>query len=194
MRDAIGVDSLYLHQRAAWDAAARGEHLVVTTGTASGKTLAFNLPVLDSLARTPKQPRALPLPDQGARAGPVPDPERAPRAAPAAGDLRRRHAARAALADPQVVERDPDQPGHGQRRPAAEPRALGRRAREPPLRRRRRGARLPRRLRLARRERAAAAAADGAHLRLRAAVPARDRDDLEPGRARARAARERRRR
>jgi superfamily II DNA/RNA helicase len=31
---------------------------VVTTGTASGKTLAFNLPVLDALAREPKQ-RAL---------------------------------------------------------------------------------------------------------------------------------------
>src|SRR4029434_1025056 len=29
-------------------------HSVVTTGTASGKTLAFNLPVLDALAREPK--------------------------------------------------------------------------------------------------------------------------------------------
>ena len=58
VRDAIGVPALYAHQRAAWDAAARGEHLVVTTGTASGKTLAFNLPVLDALAREPKN-RAL---------------------------------------------------------------------------------------------------------------------------------------
>src|SRR5437016_2223855 len=57
-RETIGVDSLYTHQRAAWEAAARGEHLIVTTGTASGKTLAFNLPVLDGLARDPKQ-RAL---------------------------------------------------------------------------------------------------------------------------------------
>ncbi len=31
----------------------RGEHAIVTTGTASGKTLAFNLPVLDALARDP---------------------------------------------------------------------------------------------------------------------------------------------
>jgi DEAD/DEAH box helicase domain-containing protein len=54
VRDAIGVGALYTHQRAAWDAAARGEHFVVTTGTASGKTLAFNLPVLDALARDPK--------------------------------------------------------------------------------------------------------------------------------------------
>ena len=54
MRDAVAVDALYLHQLEAWEAAARGGNLVVTTGTASGKTLAFNLPVLDSLARTPK--------------------------------------------------------------------------------------------------------------------------------------------
>ena len=49
-----GVDALYAHQREAWDAAQRGEHLIVTTGTASGKTLAFNLPALDALARQPK--------------------------------------------------------------------------------------------------------------------------------------------
>jgi DEAD/DEAH box helicase domain-containing protein len=55
---ARGVDSLYSHQADAWLAAQRGEHLIVTTGTASGKTLAFNLPVLDALAREPKQ-RAL---------------------------------------------------------------------------------------------------------------------------------------
>src|SRR4051795_4905518 len=55
---AQGVDTLYGHQAAAWEAAARGESFVVTTGTASGKTLAFNLPVLDALAREPKQ-RAL---------------------------------------------------------------------------------------------------------------------------------------
>jgi DEAD/DEAH box helicase domain-containing protein len=58
VREAIGVPALYAHQRAAWEAAARGDHLVVTTGTASGKTLAFNLPVLDAIARDPKH-RAL---------------------------------------------------------------------------------------------------------------------------------------
>ena len=51
---AAGVPRLYAHQRAVWDATARGEHVVVTTGTASGKTLAFNLPVLDALVRQPK--------------------------------------------------------------------------------------------------------------------------------------------
>ena len=53
-----GISELYHHQAEAWEAAARGEHAVVTTGTASGKTLAFNLPVLDALAREPKD-RAL---------------------------------------------------------------------------------------------------------------------------------------
>ena len=57
------------------------------------------------------------------------------------------------------------------------------------LRRRRRGARLPRRLRLARRERAAPAAPARARLRRGAAVPARLGDDREPRRARAVAAR-----
>ncbi|MFL5930115.1 MAG: DEAD/DEAH box helicase [Gaiellaceae bacterium] len=55
---AAGVTELFTHQAEAWEAAARGEHLIVTTGTASGKTLAFNLPVLDALAREPKN-RAL---------------------------------------------------------------------------------------------------------------------------------------
>src|ERR671936_391862 len=53
-----GLAELYVHQRAVWDAAAAGKHVVVTTGTASGKSLAFNLPVLDALAREPKH-RAL---------------------------------------------------------------------------------------------------------------------------------------
>jgi DEAD/DEAH box helicase domain-containing protein len=58
VRAAVGVERLYAHQREVWGAAARGEHVVVTTGTASGKTLAFNLPVLDALAGQPKS-RAL---------------------------------------------------------------------------------------------------------------------------------------
>jgi DEAD/DEAH box helicase domain-containing protein len=53
-REAAGVDRLYTHQRAFWDATRLGGHVLVTTGTASGKTLAFNLPVLDAIARDPK--------------------------------------------------------------------------------------------------------------------------------------------
>ncbi|HEV3407659.1 MAG TPA: DEAD/DEAH box helicase [Gaiellaceae bacterium] len=52
------LNALYAHQAAAFAAAERGEHLIVSTGTASGKTLAFNLPVLNGLAADAKQ-RAL---------------------------------------------------------------------------------------------------------------------------------------
>ncbi|TML52302.1 MAG: DEAD/DEAH box helicase, partial [Actinobacteria bacterium] len=44
-----GIHELYAHQAAAYAAAQDGGNLIVTTGTASGKTLAFNLPVLDEL-------------------------------------------------------------------------------------------------------------------------------------------------
>jgi DEAD/DEAH box helicase domain-containing protein len=54
LRDRLPFDALYAHQRAAWDTAARGGHLILATGTASGKSLAFNLPVLDTIAREPK--------------------------------------------------------------------------------------------------------------------------------------------
>jgi DEAD/DEAH box helicase domain-containing protein len=52
-----GIESLYTHQLEAWETAAHS-NLVITSGTASGKSLAFNLPVLDGIAREPKR-RAL---------------------------------------------------------------------------------------------------------------------------------------
>jgi DEAD/DEAH box helicase domain-containing protein len=54
---AAGVERLYSHQRQALEAAA-SSHLVITSGTASGKSLAFNLPVLDGIAADSKR-RAL---------------------------------------------------------------------------------------------------------------------------------------
>jgi len=45
-----GIGELYVHQAEAYAAARGGGNVIVTTGTASGKTLAFNLPVLDALA------------------------------------------------------------------------------------------------------------------------------------------------
>jgi DEAD/DEAH box helicase domain-containing protein len=57
LREALarqGIEQLYGHQAEAWEHVRAGRHLMVTTGTASGKTLAFNLPVLDSLAADPK--------------------------------------------------------------------------------------------------------------------------------------------
>ncbi len=52
-----GIERLYSHQRQALETAA-DSNLVLTSGTASGKSLAFNLPVLDGIARDAKR-RAL---------------------------------------------------------------------------------------------------------------------------------------
>ena len=49
-----GITSLYTHQAEAFAAAEAGAHVLVATGTASGKTLAFNLPVLSALVADPK--------------------------------------------------------------------------------------------------------------------------------------------
>jgi DEAD/DEAH box helicase domain-containing protein len=60
LRDAlgrVGIDSLYTHQLRAFELAEES-NLVITSGTASGKSLAFNLPVLNSIASRPKD-RAL---------------------------------------------------------------------------------------------------------------------------------------
>lgn len=48
-----GVDRLYSHQKEAVDLALGGASFVVPTPTASGKTLCYNLPVLDSILRNP---------------------------------------------------------------------------------------------------------------------------------------------
>jgi DEAD/DEAH box helicase domain-containing protein len=46
--EARGIRELYSHQREAWDHVAAGHDTVVVTPTASGKTLCYNLPVLDA--------------------------------------------------------------------------------------------------------------------------------------------------
>ncbi|HDP80181.1 MAG TPA: DEAD/DEAH box helicase, partial [Spirochaetes bacterium] len=48
-----GIENLYSHQREACDAVRRGEDPVVVTPTASGKTLCYNLPVLDRILTDP---------------------------------------------------------------------------------------------------------------------------------------------
>ncbi|HEX7225870.1 MAG TPA: DEAD/DEAH box helicase [Candidatus Limnocylindria bacterium] len=56
LRDALrgrGIEALYTHQAAAYEAASAGRNVVVVTPTASGKTLCYNLPVLDAVARDP---------------------------------------------------------------------------------------------------------------------------------------------
>ncbi len=56
LREALvqrGYTALYSHQVRVWEHARLGENVALVTGTASGKTLAYNLPVLDRLLRVP---------------------------------------------------------------------------------------------------------------------------------------------
>jgi DEAD/DEAH box helicase domain-containing protein len=50
---AHNIDALYTHQALTWQHVQAGKHPVVVTHTASGKTLCYNLPVLDRLLRNP---------------------------------------------------------------------------------------------------------------------------------------------
>jgi DEAD/DEAH box helicase domain-containing protein len=50
---ARGIEALYTHQAATWQYVRAGRHPVIVTGTASGKTLCYNLPILDLLLRDP---------------------------------------------------------------------------------------------------------------------------------------------
>ena len=49
-----GIESLYSHQAEAFEVAQSGRHLVVVTPTASGKTLCYNLSVLNTILETPE--------------------------------------------------------------------------------------------------------------------------------------------
>lgn len=49
----VGVTRLYTHQAQALEAARAGESVIATTGTASGKTLCYMLPVLETLLADP---------------------------------------------------------------------------------------------------------------------------------------------
>ncbi len=56
--DKRGINKLYSHQRSAVDSIHSGQDTVIVTPTASGKTLCYNLPVLDSIIKN-KSTRAL---------------------------------------------------------------------------------------------------------------------------------------
>lgn len=48
-----GIHELYTHQAQAWQAVKNGQNPVIVTSTASGKTLCYNLPVLNTLLQEP---------------------------------------------------------------------------------------------------------------------------------------------
>jgi len=49
-----GIERLYAHQREVFDRVRAGDNVVVVTPTASGKTLCYNLPVIDAIAKNPE--------------------------------------------------------------------------------------------------------------------------------------------
>jgi len=53
-----GINQLFCHQTQCWDMIKAGNNVVITTGTASGKTYCYNLPILDRLL-TDNSSRAL---------------------------------------------------------------------------------------------------------------------------------------
>lgn len=52
--EAQGIERLYVHQARAIEHARAGEHVAVATGTASGKSLAYHLPILERLLLDPE--------------------------------------------------------------------------------------------------------------------------------------------
>ena len=103
-----GIEQLYVHQVAALEAARAGRDLVVVTGTASGKTLCYNLPILEAVlqAARPVRRRLLYLfptkalaQDQLKGLLELVGGDAEPRRGDSAGRVRRRHAHRPAAPD-----------------------------------------------------------------------------------------------
>ena len=120
-----------------------GRDVVIVTPTASGKTLCYNLPILQPLLERPGQPRPVPVSDQGAVRRPARtnftrrrgDGRRYPRL-----HLRRRHPAGRPQGDPPARQRRADQSRHAARRDSAASHAVGQVFRESALHRHRRAA------------------------------------------------------
>ena len=60
--EALGVSRLYRHQAEAIDAVLRGEDLLITTGPASGKSLCYQVPILQGLLEDPEATALLVFP------------------------------------------------------------------------------------------------------------------------------------
>jgi len=57
LREALSsrnISSLYSHQLSAWTQTRAGKNIILATGTASGKTLSYNLPVLATMVQNPE--------------------------------------------------------------------------------------------------------------------------------------------
>jgi hypothetical protein len=158
----VGVTGLFEHQREAFELVRSGRNVIVATGTASGKTLVYNLAFATEAVPDPKSTALYLFPtkalarDQLRQVRELKLPQL--RAGVYDGDTPE--------ADRRSARREPrdDQPGHAPRG-IARPSALGGLLPPPVRRGRRRVARVPRRVRIARGARAPAAPAAGRALR-----------------------------
>ena len=159
MLGGMGIHTVYSHQARAMDLILQGQNVLVATPTASGKSLIYNLPVLNSLLRKPEARALYLFPLKALAQDQVRTLENMAALLPeyfqqrghnAGGDLRRRHLG----PFPQKNQGAParhsgQQPGHAPPLPASLPSPVGQPLCQPDPCDHRRGAHLPRRLRLA---------------------------------------------
>ena len=166
------MGSLYRHQVEAMEALRAGEDIVVSTPTASGKSLCYDLPVLQAIAEDPSARALYLFPTKALSQDQLAE-------RPRAGATGRTCDLQAGVYDGDTPGADPrthprrgpgrgHQPGHAPRRDPAPSHQVVPAVRAAALHRHRRGAHLPRHLRQPRRQRAAPAAPAVRPLRLRA--------------------------
>ena len=68
---AKGIEQLYSHQAPTAELVHDGKNVVVVTPTASGKTLCYNLPVLNAVLENPDTRALYLFPDQSTGPGPT---------------------------------------------------------------------------------------------------------------------------
>ena len=180
-----GIERPYIHQAEAIEAVHAGEDIVVVTPTASGKSLCYTVPVLQAHRRGPVRAGAVPVPDQGPRARTrsrsSASSSTTPGSTVSAATLRRRHAGPDPVGDPQGRAGRGHQPGHAPLGDAPPPHEVVPAVRAAAGHRRRRAPHVPRRVRLARRQRPAPAAPAVRPLRVEPGDRVLLGDDREPG-------------
>ena len=109
------IPRLYTHQTEMFEKAQGGENVVITTSTASGKTLSFLLPVLQEILTGSPHPGGLCISDQGSCGGSVPGASAVSgifrRRTDRGGSLRRGYHAGGAEPDTEKREYYSDKPG-----------------------------------------------------------------------------------
>ncbi len=137
---ARGVDTLWSHQAAAVDALRAGRNVVVATGTASGKSLCYQLPIVDSVVAGGRDTTLLVFPTKALAQDQLRTLPRVVGARPRRRDLRRRHPHRRTGVDPRARQRRAHQPRDAAHGHPPHARSVGHVPAAPALRRRRRAA------------------------------------------------------